>query len=74
MMLEAVKEALHEHLVQVKKTHESDLAKGFGEVYLPDGLERKYPAIPAKNWGWQYVFRQHRFPLIRVLEKSVATI
>lgn len=29
--------------------------KGFGETYLPNALERKYPN-GAKEWGWQYVF------------------
>ena len=35
--------------------HKQDLKKGFGEVYLPFALERKYPNA-AKEWGWQYVF------------------
>jgi site-specific recombinase XerD len=32
-----------------------DLADGFGEVYLPDALARKYPTA-ARQWAWQYVF------------------
>ncbi len=32
-----------------------DLRKGFGAVYLPGALDRKYPAAP-REWGWQYVF------------------
>ena len=28
---------------------------GFGEVYLPYALERKYPNA-SKEWKWQYVF------------------
>ena len=35
--------------------HERDLAAGFGEVYLPDALARKYPKS-ARTWGWQFVF------------------
>ena len=35
--------------------HKQDLKKGFGEVYLPFALERKYPNA-AREWGWQYVF------------------
>ena len=46
---------LKDHLVRVKKLHESDLAAGYGEVYLPDALARKYPGAP-KQWAWQYVF------------------
>ncbi|WP_256461287.1 hypothetical protein [Desulforhabdus sp. TSK] len=34
---------------------ERDLAQGFGAVYLPHALERKYPLAP-KEWGRQYVF------------------
>src|SRR5881296_252047 len=34
--------ALERHLVKVKAQHEQDLEDGFGEVYLPDALERKY--------------------------------
>jgi site-specific recombinase XerD len=40
---------------KVKSLHEKDLASGYGEVYLPHALERKYPNA-AKEWHWQYVF------------------
>jgi integron integrase len=46
---------LKRHLQSVKTTHEKDLADGFGEVYLPNALARKYPRA-ASEWGWQYVF------------------
>ncbi len=46
---------LKRHLQNVKNLHEKDLADGFGEVYLPYALERKYPNA-AKQWHWQYVF------------------
>jgi integron integrase len=49
------KNILKKHLDEVKKLHAKDLAGGYGEVYLPDALERKYPNA-AKDWGWQYVF------------------
>ena len=51
----AVKEQLKNHLTEVKKLHESDLACGYGEVHLPDALGRKYPNA-GKEWAWQYVF------------------
>lgn len=47
--------ALQTHLVKVRELHQSDLAQGFGEVYMPQALERKYPNA-AREWGWQYVF------------------
>lgn len=46
---------LREHLKRVKALHEQDLAAGYGAVYLPYALERKYPNA-ARDWGWQYVF------------------
>ncbi len=46
---------LKAHLGQRKILHQDDLDKGFGEVYLPDALNRKYRNA-AKEWGWQYVF------------------
>jgi integron integrase len=51
----AVREPLQQHLTEVKALHNQDLAKGFGEAYLPDALGRKYPNAP-KDWAWQYVF------------------
>lgn len=46
---------LKEHLSHVKRIHEKDLADGFGMVYLPNALARKYPNA-QKEWIWQYVF------------------
>jgi integron integrase len=46
---------LQAHLEQVKALHEQDLREGFGEVYLPLALARKYPRA-GREWGWQYVF------------------
>jgi integron integrase len=47
--------ALREHLEKVKLIHQEDLRKGFGAVYLPGALDRKYPNA-ARDWRWQYVF------------------
>ncbi len=46
---------LKNHLSKVKVVHEKDRALGYGEVYLPYALTRKYPRA-ALEWGWQYVF------------------
>ncbi len=46
--------ALQSHLEKVQRLHAQDLDAGFGEVYLPHALARKYPKA-AKDWGWQYV-------------------
>ena len=52
---DALIKPLERHLEKVKSIHAGDLKAGFGEVYLPDALERKYPNA-SKEWGWQYVF------------------
>lgn len=46
---------LEQHLERVRVLHAQDLSEGFGAVYLPYALERKYPNA-AREWGWQYVF------------------
>lgn len=48
-------EQLREHLRRVEKLHDDDLKNGYGEVYMPSALARKYPNA-NKAWGWQYVF------------------
>ena len=55
LLAKSVKERLREHLAQVRKMHERDLAAGAGEARLPDALERKYPQA-GREWGWQFVF------------------
>lgn len=47
--------ALQDQLAQTRRTFERDLSAGFGEVWLPHALSRKYPQA-AREWGWQYVF------------------
>jgi len=46
---------LQNHLNKVKVIHQKDLAEGYGAVYLPNALARKFPNA-EKEWGWQYVF------------------
>jgi integron integrase len=50
-----LKQQLKEHLVKVKEIHDKDLEVGYGEVYLPPALSRKYSGA-EKEWKWQYVF------------------
>ncbi|MDI6889792.1 MAG: integron integrase, partial [Thermodesulfovibrionales bacterium] len=52
---QSVKGRLHTHLEKVKALHEKDLAAGYGEVYLPKALDRKY-LNAGKEWHWQYAF------------------
>lgn len=50
---------LKSHLDQVQQRHRQDLKDGYGAVYLPHALARKYPNA-GKTWGWQYVFPADR--------------
>lgn len=46
---------LKAQLQRVKSLHDEDLRRGFGAVYLPYALARKYPNAD-REFGWQYVF------------------
>jgi len=48
-------ERLQAHLVLIRHQHQRDLDQGYGQVYLPYALERKYPNAD-RDWIWQYVF------------------
>ncbi len=52
---QSIREGMKLQLDSVKKIHEEDLALGFGNVYLPEALSRKYPNA-AQEFRWQYVF------------------
>jgi integron integrase len=55
MLPDRVKEPLRTHLEKVKVTHDSDLKAGFGRVFLPFALKRKYPNAD-REWPWQFAF------------------
>jgi integron integrase len=46
---------LQREVERARLLHQQDLAAGFGEVWLPHALARKYPNAP-RAFGWQYVF------------------
>lgn len=46
---------LQQHLESVRMIHNRDLDLGYGRVYLPHALARKYPNA-EQEWRWQYVF------------------
>ena len=60
MLPMAVIESLKAHLIRVKALHERDLAAGYGDVELPDGLARKYPRA-AYDLAWKFVFPAYRY-------------
>lgn len=59
MLPKKLVDPLRDHLARVKVRHQQDLVEGFGRVYLPFALDRKYPNAD-RDWGWQYVFPSTR--------------
>ncbi|MCC6129059.1 MAG: integron integrase [Acidobacteria bacterium] len=55
MLPQKLVEELRGHLREVRKVYERDLRDGSAGVYLPDGLERKFPGA-GRRWEWQWVF------------------
>ena len=55
MLPERLKAPLKSQLTRTRDVHAADLVEGYGEVYLPFALARKYPTA-GREWGWQYVF------------------
>jgi integron integrase len=55
MLPESLIEPLRNHLARIQQLHSQDLREGFGRVYLPHALDRKYPNA-GREWGWQYTF------------------
>ena len=50
-----VRAPLASWLSRVKQLHQNDLTEGFGAVYLPDALARKYLSA-EREWAWHWVF------------------
>lgn len=52
---ERLTDKLVEQINRAEQLHKTDLAEGYGRVYLPFALARKYPNA-NREFGWQYVF------------------
>lgn len=55
MLPENVVQPLQAHLGKVRLLHGRDRKEGYGQVWLPHALARKYPRA-GFEWGWQFVF------------------
>ena len=53
------REELREQIDRVRRQHQRDLEAGFGAVYLPHALQRKYPN-ENREFGWQWIFPSHQ--------------
>lgn len=50
-----LRERLQTQVRNVRRIHAVDLAEGYGEVYMPGALARKYPSA-CTSTAWQYLF------------------
>ena len=55
MLPDSIIAPLREHLKRVQAIHQKDISAGYGSVYIPFGLGKKYTAA-HKQWIWQYIF------------------
>jgi site-specific recombinase XerD len=70
MLSKRLSKMLQIHLEKVQIVHKWDLIDGWGAVQLPYALARKYRNA-ATEWGWQWVFPQHRHLDPSLIQKSV---
>jgi len=64
-------ERLRAHVERLRGLHAEDRAAGWPGVWLPEGLERKYPKA-GESWEWQWFFpsrQQMRDPRTRLLRR-----
>jgi integron integrase len=54
--------SLERHLARVRGQYEEEVEAGFGEVYLPNAVVRKFPNA-GREWAWQYVFPSPRLSI-----------
>jgi len=52
---EVLHQPIRDQIEKAKKLHDEDLEEGYGEVYLPSALKRKYTKA-SWSFGWQYLF------------------
>ncbi len=59
MLPQLLEEPLRQQIVKTQMLHEQDIREGYGDVYLPYALARKYPNA-SKELGWKFVFPSHK--------------
>jgi len=68
-----VRVAVASCLSRGKRVHQKDLAGGFGSVFLPEALSRKYPRAD-REWGWQWAFPAENRSATLAPKSSAVTI
>lgn len=66
-----LKKKLEVQVIDIEETHSVDLKNGYGSVYIPHALDKKYPN--AKNeTKWQYLFPMNNIsqdPITKVMRR-----
>lgn len=52
-------DSLRKQINKVRSQHQQDITDGYGDVFIPPALLRKYPAA-SKDFAWQYIFPSSR--------------
>jgi integron integrase len=60
---------LEKQLARARELHQQDLDNGYGCVYLPHALSRKYPHADSE-WIWQYIFPSEKLSKDPVSERT----
>jgi integron integrase len=55
LLPEVCREPLQKQIVEARRIHVKDLERGYGKVWLPAALAKKY-LNAERDWRWQYVF------------------
>ncbi len=59
MLPQSLIPGLQRQIENVERLHAQDIEDGYGDVYLPDALARKYPRA-ARETAWQFLFPSSR--------------
>jgi len=54
-----LRDELHLQVDRVRVLHAEDVAQGYGDVYIPEALARKYPSA-GRETGWQFLIPSTR--------------
>ncbi len=59
MLPSSLRQAVIEQIERCRRNHDQDLARGEGEVFMPDALARKYPN-ESRKFSWQWLLPSGR--------------
>lgn len=54
--------SIKQHIADINRQHKTDIQDGFGSVYMPSELVKKY-GKSDKQWVWQYIFPSSKLSL-----------